>query len=291
MKPNQTNSKWWLAAILLPVFAIIGGIFFAYGAPHNQSDWFGGAFLGRLFLGLLIGCVLSIVAAAISLAKRERFCVVALLAGIPSLIFVVNVCVAIPKAAKDAKRANEGFLAHQKQVEEQETRILNCRDEFRANPSLITSDDFWNAQTNQDRSAQDGLDRLIEDQSFSFTPQISEYILKRFPGRTEELSQNKRLNHDELIKIINDVQNPQRVRETAVYVLISDRFFEVTDEWKKCVFYQYPNEIGKLLYDERLTKSEIEALIADPKIPDYVKEDAQSKLKIGWYKTESSRAK
>ena len=69
MKPSQTNSKWWLAAILLPVFAIVGGIFFAFGAPHNQSDWFGGAFLGRLFLGLLIGCMLSLVATVI----RETF--------------------------------------------------------------------------------------------------------------------------------------------------------------------------------------------------------------------------
>jgi ABC-type transport system involved in multi-copper enzyme maturation permease subunit len=79
MKPNQTNSKWWLAAILLPVFAFVGGIFFAYGAPHNQSDWFGGAFLGRIFLGLLIGCVLSCVAAVISVAKREKLCWIALL--------------------------------------------------------------------------------------------------------------------------------------------------------------------------------------------------------------------
>jgi hypothetical protein len=65
----------------------------------------------------------------------------------------------------------------------------------------------------------------------------------------------------------------------------------VTDEWKKCVFYQYPNEIGTLLYDRRLTKNEIEDLMANPKIPDYEKQDAQDKIKIGWYKIDNSGTK
>jgi hypothetical protein len=291
MKPKQTNGKWWVAAILLPVIGFCVGYLRAINAPHNQSDWFGFSALVPIFLGLLIGCALSSIATIISVIKRERFFGIALLAGIPSLIFAVNFCSQIPQAVKNSKQANEHFLAHQKQVETQEARILQYRDEFRTNPSIITSDNFWNAQTNQDRSAQDGLDRLIEDQSFKFTPQISEYLLKRFPKRAEELSRNKRLNHDELIGIIKDLQYPQRVRQTAIYVLIKDQSFEVTDEWKKCVFYQYPNEIGTLLYDQRLTKSEIEALLVEPKIPDYVKQDAQSKLKTGWYKTENSGGK
>jgi hypothetical protein len=66
MKPNQSNSKWWLAAILFPIMGFGIGYLFAINAPHNQSDWFGGAFFARLFLGLLIGCVLSIVATVIS---------------------------------------------------------------------------------------------------------------------------------------------------------------------------------------------------------------------------------
>jgi hypothetical protein len=291
MKPKQSSSIWWLAAILLPVFGIFFGYIGALGAPHNQSDWFGGAFFARLFLGLLIGCVLSIVATVISLAKREKLCGVALLAGIPSLMLIVRVCVEIPKAAEGARKSQESFIAYQKQVAEQEARVLYCRDEFRTNTSLITNDDFWNAQTNHDRSAEDGLDRLIRDESFKFTPQISEYLLKRFPGRAEELSQNKKLNHDELIGIVKNLQYPQRVRQTAIYVLIKDPSFEVTDEWKKCVFYQYPNEIGTLLYDRRLTKNEIEDLMANPKIPDYEKQDAQDKIKIGWYKIDNSGTK
>jgi ABC-type transport system involved in multi-copper enzyme maturation permease subunit len=92
MKTVQPNGKWWLAAVLLPVLAIVGGIFFAYGAPHNQSDWFGGAFFARLFLGLLIGCVLSIVATAVSVAKREKLCAIALRNCFDSGNPVIDIC-------------------------------------------------------------------------------------------------------------------------------------------------------------------------------------------------------
>lgn len=283
MKPNQSNSKWWLVAILLPVIGFCGGYLRAINAPHNQSDWFGFSALVPIFLGLLIGCALSVIATIISAIKREKLFGIALLAGIPSLIFVVNFCSQIPQAVKNSKRANEHFLAYQKQVKEQEAQVLDYRDEFRANPSLITNDGFWNAQTNKDRSAQDGLDRLIEDQSFKFTPEINEYIIKRFPGRTEELMQNKRLSQDELIKIVKDVQYSHRIREAGVYVLIKDRSFDVTDEWKKYTIEQFPDEIGDLLLDRRFTKSEVEALIADPTIDNGTKEVAKRTLKEGTY--------
>lgn len=228
--------------------------------------------------------MLSIVATVISVAKREKLCAIALLAGIPSLIFVVKVCVEIPKAVEGARKSNESFIAYQKREQAKEARVQNYCAQFRTNSSLITSDDFWNGQTNQDWSAQYGLDRLIEDQSFKFTPDVIDYLLKKFPKRTEELIQYKHLNRDELIKIIKDTQYSQRVRQTAMEALVSDRSFELTDKWKRCVFEQFPNVIGNLLYDERLTKAEIEALIADPAISDGIKELAKRNLKEGRYK-------
>jgi hypothetical protein len=280
VKPNQSNGKWWLAAILFPVFGFGGGFFCLIAGPRNQG-W--GA-LAVIFLGLFSGCVLSMVAAAISAVKREKLCGIALLAGIPSLIFVLKVCVEIPRAAKSSRLSNEHFLAHQKQVEEQEARVICYREEFRTNSSLITNDDFWNAQSNQDHSAQDGLDRLIEDQSYKFTPEINEYIIKKFPGRTEGLMQNKRLSQGELIKIIKDVQHAHKIRETGVYVLISDRSFNVTDDWKKYIIEKFPNEIGDLLLDKRFTKNEVEALLADPTIDNGTKEIAKRNLREKNYK-------
>jgi hypothetical protein len=200
------------------------------------------------------------------------------------LIFVVKVCVEIPKAVEGARKSNERFIADQKREQAKEARVKNYCAQFRTNSSLITSDDFWNGQTNQDWSAQYGLDRLIEDQSFKFTPDVIDYLLKKFPKRTEELIQYKHLNCDKLIKIIKDTQYSQRVRQTAMEALVSDRSFELTDEWKRCVFEQFPNVIGNLLYDERLTKADIEALIADPTISDGIKELAKRNLKEERYK-------
>jgi hypothetical protein len=281
---NRSNGKWWLAAILLPVMGFGVGYFFAVNAPHNQSDWFGGAVLGRIFLGLFVGCVLSCIATGISVATREKLWGLSLLAGIPSLLLIVNVCIEIPKAVKGARESNKSFIAYQKREQARETRIQSYCNELRMNSSLITSDDFWNGQTNQDFSAQYGLDRLIEDQSFKFTPEMNEYIIKKFPGRTEELMRHKRLSQNELIKIIKDVQYSHRIRETGVYVLISDRSFDVTDEWKKFIIEQFPNEIGDLLFHECFTKSEVEGLITDPKISDSVKELAKRNLAEGRYK-------
>jgi len=64
-------------------------------------------------------------------------------------------------------------------------------------------------------------------------------LSKDFHGRTEELMQNKRLSQDELIKIVKDVQYSHRIREAGVYVLIKDRSFDVTDEWKKYTIEQF----------------------------------------------------
>jgi len=168
-KPNQSNGNWWLAAILFPVVGFVFGYFFAIAAPHNESDWFGLAILARVFVGLLIGCVLSTIATLFSIIQRERFFGFALLAGIPSLIFVVNVCSYFPQAEKNTKQAEEHFHAHLKEVAkqhkqetEQEARAMWYREEFRTNSSLITNDAFWNAQTNQDRSVQAGLGSFDE---------------------------------------------------------------------------------------------------------------------------------
>ncbi|MGA3143890.1 MAG: hypothetical protein ABSF10_12850 [Verrucomicrobiota bacterium] len=281
---NRSNGKWWLAAILLPVMGFGAGYFFAVIAPHNQSDWFGGAVLGRIFLGLFVGCILSCIATGISVATREKLWGLSLLGGIPSLLLIVNVCIEIPKAVKGARESNKSFIAYQKREQARETRIQSYCNELRTNSSLITSDDFWNGQTNQDFSAQYGLDRLIEDQSFKVTPEMNEYLIKKFPGRMEELMRYKRLSQNELIKVIKGVQYSRRIRETGVYVLISDKSFDVTDEWKKYIVDQFPSEIGDLLLHECFTKSEVEGLVADPKISDSIKELAKRNLAEGRYK-------
>jgi hypothetical protein len=99
-----------------------------------------------------------------------------------------------------------------------------------------------------------------------------------------------RSSHDELAKIVKDVKNSYGIRETAMDCLLRDESFDVTDEWKKTVFDQFPLKIGLLFGGKRFSRIQLGNLITDPKIPSYVKRDADFWLKNGGYKTENSIA-
>jgi hypothetical protein len=151
--------------------------FIATSGPRNQ----GWDALIPIFFGLLVGCVRSCLVSILSAIKRERFFGIALLAGIPSLIFIVKVCVAIPQGAKDAKRQNESIAAHYKHEEETIAQIKKFSDEFSSTPSLITNDDFWQSQkSDRGKSAMYGLIGVLQDKSFEVTPQIKAYVISNF---------------------------------------------------------------------------------------------------------------
>ena len=285
MKSNQSNSKWWLAAILLPVFGFGVGYFCLSVGPRNQG-W--GAF-AVIFLGLFGGCVLSIFTAAISVAKREKLCGIALLAGIPSLLFVVKVCVEIPQAARNAKQSNEHFLAYQKQVAEQEKqvaeqepRVIYYREQFRTNSSLITSDDFWNAQTNKDRVAIEGLCRLLDDKSFKVTPEMKDYLIRN--GYDYQYLIRECLNNDERIQIVTNTDALKPERELAMNCLLCDKSFEITDQWKHYVLDNFPQSKHYLIMSGCFSKSELETLAVDPKVPALDRIDARNALTMKYYR-------
>lgn len=288
MKPNQSNGKWWLAAILFPVAGFGFGYFFAITAPHNQSDWFGMAVLARLFLGLLIGCVLSIIATFISAIKRERFFGIALLAGIPSLIFVDNICSHFPQAAKNAKQANEQFFSYQKQVAqqeaqraEQEARAICYREEFRTNSSLITNDEFWSSPTNQNNEVVSGLTQLVDDKSFQITPEMKNYLIRN--GHGYQYLIRKRLNNDERIQIVTNTDALKPERELAMDCLLWDKSFEITEQWKHYFLDNFPQSKHYLIMSGCFSKSELEALAVDPtSASDRI--DAGNALKMKYYR-------
>ena len=289
MKSDQSNGKWWLAAILFPIVGFGFGYFFAITAPHNESDWFGLAVLARLFVGLLIGCVLSSIATLISVIKRERFFGIALLEGIPSLIFVVNVCSHIPQATKNAKQANEHFLAHQKQVAKEEARraeeepiILHYCDEFRASPECITDDGFWNSPTNQNNEVVRGLTRLFDDKSFQITKEMKDYLIRN--GHDYGYLIRSCLNNDERIQIVTNMNALKPERELAMNCLLWDKSFEITDQWKNYVLDNFPQSKHYLIMSGCFSKSELEALAVDPNVPALDRIDAGNALKMKYYR-------
>ena len=181
MKPNQSNGKWWLAAVLLPVLAVGIGFLGAATAPFNQNDWLGLRFVFPIFAGLFIGCLLCCVTAVISVLRKEQASGVAIFLAVPSLIFIIYVGVLAVHGRQAALQQKASEMIRGKKEKEQMDQIYSWRDKFRANPSLITNDVFWNAQTNRERLAERGLVELIRDQSFKFSPEINDYISKKLP--------------------------------------------------------------------------------------------------------------
>lgn len=274
---------------MLPIFAIFFGYISASGAPHNQSDWFGGAFFARLFLGLLIGCVLSVVATVISMAKKERFFVVALIAGIPSLMLIIKVCVEIPKAAEAARKNQENFNAYQKQVAEQQkqeaerkARAIYYCEEFRANTSLITNDELWSSPTNQNNQIVYGLTLLFDDKSFQITPAMKSYLIRG--GHDYEYLIRRRLNTDERIQIVTNTDALKPERELAMNCLLWDKSFVITDQWKQYVLDNFPKSKHYLIMSGCFSKGELEALAVDPNADALDRIDAGNALKMKYYR-------
>ena len=284
MKPNQSNGKWWLAAVLLPVLAVGIGFLGAATAPFNQNDWLGLRFVFPIFAGLFIGCLLCCVTAVISVLRKEQASGVAIFLAVPSLIFIIYVGVLAVHGRQAALQQKASEMIRGKKEKEQMDQIYSWRDKFRANPSLITNDVFWNAQTNRERLAERGLVELIRDQSFKFSPEINDYISKKLPGGTEALLLDRHFSREELISMAKDPQNSRRIRESALGQLVRDKNFDVTDEWKTYVIDQFPNELGDLLLDERFTKNELETLLQNPKVSDEAKHVIKEDLEIGRYK-------
>lgn len=287
MNPDQPSSRWWLAAILFPFFGGCLGFVYGFGALHqNADDWFGMHFLMRILGGLFVGCLLSCVATVISVRKSENLSAVAVMAGIPSLFFVAYVCTKMPQMVNDSEQDKAIFAARQQEASEREAQIVRWHDEFLTNTALITDDDFWKSQRNQNGSAIAGLSRLIEDKAFEFDPIVSEYIFKNLPQRSHSLILHKRLTHADLIKIVNDTATSHATQQRAVYFLISDESFEISNEWKLRVLEQFPDEFRTLCIHKRLTKSELEAMASDPKSSDSMKQIARLYLRAETYKAD-----
>lgn len=81
----QIQSKWWLGSILCPLIATAIGIAVGLASPQRDSDWAGVGFIIPFVLGLLVGCGCSIICAAISARKKERFASLAVVCGTVSL--------------------------------------------------------------------------------------------------------------------------------------------------------------------------------------------------------------
>ena len=81
--PEESTSKYWVGAVVAPVAFFGLGIIFAFASPRNENDWLGMRLLIPAGLGMLVGCIASVICCVISVRKNERYSLIALLAGFP----------------------------------------------------------------------------------------------------------------------------------------------------------------------------------------------------------------
>jgi len=89
-KKNASGASdvvWWpLAVLSAPAF---GGAGFVIGVstPGHTSDWLGGSFFAPIIMGALLGAIVSVACAVVSVVKGERGRLWGILAAIPCLAY------------------------------------------------------------------------------------------------------------------------------------------------------------------------------------------------------------
>jgi zinc transporter ZupT len=84
----RSKTRWWLWAVLSPIVALLVGVITAMLLGQHQDDWLGMRAIAPVVFSLFAGCTLSCVFAIISLEKKEARSALALVAAIPSGLFV-----------------------------------------------------------------------------------------------------------------------------------------------------------------------------------------------------------
>ncbi len=287
----KREGYWWLAAFGAPVACGAFGLLFALGSSTTQSDWFGMGRLVPAIIGLLAGSILSCAAAFVSFLNREANAPASLFAALPAFLSIVWAAWAYHHSEADRKHQIEINAQYYKQQKEDQIQNTRWRDELHANPELITSDAFWLQNKDHRRTAELGLRWLIQDKTFAVTPEIRNYVLKNFPDAIFVIFQSDRFDSNELKAIARDKHADHRLRDMAVDSLLRDTEFEVSGDWRKFVVEEFPAKASFLFGRKKFTKAELEAIVLEPKTPNWIKEYAQKNLHSGYFQAAESETK
>jgi hypothetical protein len=284
MNEPRKPGYWWAAAFLLPLLSVGIGVLAGLAAPRRESDWFGGSVFFPILIGGLIGCIASCAAAIISLLRRERSSAVSLFAAIPAAGLLLYSAVAFARGRSEQQRQAALSILSHKNDDEKMARIASWKAKFGEHPDLIVSDDVWLQRTESKTEAEFGLNWLLQEKTFSVTPELKAFVIKNSPRNASLVFTNGRSTHEELKMLCHDKAVAYEVREQAIDCLMRDESYKLTAEEKQMVFAEFATKYTLLFGTKQFTRAELEEMARDPKFPDYIRRDAQQYLTWKSYK-------
>lgn len=289
MNRKQRDGFWWAAAFLLPILPIGIGILNGLAAPRRDSDWFGGTLLIPIIIGILIGCIASCAASAISFLRRERLFPASLLIAIPAAGLLMYSVIAFERSKIERQRQAAINVVSYKNSEERMKRIASWKVRFCEHPDLITTDGVWAQNRESKAEAEWGLNWALQETDFNVTPEIKEFVIRKTPQNASLVFTKGRSTHEELKRLFHDRTVSYEVREQAIDCLMRDQDYKLTEEEKMIVFVEFATKYTLLFGTKQFTRTELEEMVRDSKIPEYIRREAQQYLKWQSYKEEEIR--
>jgi hypothetical protein len=81
--PTRGRGVWWIVSLFSLGSCIGAGFLVALSQPHRESDWLGMSLIVPIFFGIGLGALLCVAFATVSLVRKERGSLWALLAALP----------------------------------------------------------------------------------------------------------------------------------------------------------------------------------------------------------------
>jgi hypothetical protein len=229
--------------------------------PPNQNDWLGIRMFIPFIIALAAGSVIAVGCTIISFARREPNAGWSLLIAVPAVFFLNYLIVGFQRGKEIRRQSVASTVAANERTMGEIREANRWTEELRAHPEWITSDEFWRSHGEKARIAELGLRWLLQDNSFSPTPEIRRYILRHLPDSRHSVFSRNEESTKELESIVADRAANHTLRANALEFLVRDPRYMPPLSLKETIIADLPMWFDAYLQRKSFTKSELEELM------------------------------
>jgi len=210
---DSQNGRWWKASLGSLAGCIFIGFLVAIMLPRNSSDWFGLRYLAVIGVSLLIGALLCVIFAIVSLFKGERKSFWAIPVAIPCFVLIIY-CLSYAVNERTKARAHEEWT----------TKHKTYREMIQKDPGVVLSE-HWDKSPDSakqtafresfsDHTVNYSLDMLVRiyeaaptmrDYVFFHRACSTEFILSHFK---EAYERSDKISYTMLAGMMNNPNTP-----------------------------------------------------------------------------------